>query len=148
MRRVPLTYVKFWLVGLVAGVGLIAAGPAGAQVAVPVSQAEVIGAVATCTASKGCEDAIQGLIAELAAANPDVDLQVIIGTVISAIASAYNDGKIPAAAAQAALTATASIATAKGFPDLAVAAASAATVVAQGGTINLEAVAEASASPA
>lgn len=122
--------------------------PSFAQVAVQFPQDTIVATVASCSSDSDCKAAIQALLDQFAAANPDVDPALLLASLVSAIASAYNAGLIPAIASQFALTAVASVATAAGFDQIAQSASQAASVVASGGTIDLEAVAEVSGSPA
>lgn len=137
------------LVAIVAAAGLstVFSTSSRAQEAVVIPEAALTAALSQCTTSEACDAALQALIAELAAANPGVDLSLIIGSVVSTIAAGYNAGTVPAAAAQVALTSAGSIASSNGLTTLAAAATAAAETVAAGDTIDLEAVAEASGSP-
>jgi len=122
--------------------------PASAQVAVDIPQEALSATAASCTSGDACAVAVQALIDQLVAANPGTDVSLIVGSVVSAIAAGYNAGSFPAVAAQFALASAASIATASGLTELAATATAAATTVASGDPIDLEAVAEASGSPA
>lgn len=130
-----------------AGLSTLVAAPSSAQVAIAIPEASLTAALSQCTTAEACDAALQALIAELAAANPGVDLSLIIGSVVSTIAAGYNAGTVPAAAAQVALNSAGSIASSNGLTSLAAAATAAAETVAAGDTIDLEAVAEASGSP-
>lgn len=137
-------------VTFVAALGLSSVGiaPATAQVAVAVPQAALDATAAGCTSGPACDAAVSALVAQLVAANPGTDIALILASVVSAIAAAYNAGNFPDVAAEFALASTASIASAGGFTAVAAAATAAATSVAAGDTIDLEAVAEVSGSPA
>lgn len=130
------------------GLSAVVGSPAAAQVAVAVPQAALETTASSCTSAAACTAAVQALVDQLTAANPDADPALILASVVSAIAAGYNAGTFPDIAAQFALASASSIAAASGFSELAAAAAAAATTVAAGDTIDLEAVAEASGSPA
>lgn len=135
------------LVASVLVMGSVLAQPAQAQVAVPVPQAELDAALASCTSAEACLAAIEVLMAQLVAANPGVDIATILGSVVAAVSAAYNAGTLPAEVATVALESTASVATSSGSPQIAAAITVAVASVASGNAIDLEAIAEASGSP-
>lgn len=130
------------------GFSAIGVAPATAQVAVAVPQAALGATADSCTSATACDAAVQALVDQLVAANPGVDVALILASVVSAIAASYNAGTFPDVAAELALASTAGIASAGGFTAIAASATAAATTVAAGDTIDLEAVAESSGSPA
>ena len=118
-----------------------------AQDAVHVS-AEALGAVsASCSTADGCQAAIDALVAELAAGNPGLPIGVIIGGVASSLSAAYNEGIISGSVAQIALQSLAAIAESNGLAQLASSIRGAVANAAAGNPIDVEAVAEGSASP-
>ncbi len=148
MRPMNLIIKQLSCVTFAAALGFSAVAPATAQVAVAVPQAALGATADSCTSAAACDVAVQALIDQLVASNPGTDPALILASVVSAIAAAYNAGTFPDVAAGFALASAAGIATANGFSALAAAAIAAATTVAAGDTIDLEAVAEASGSPA
>ncbi len=152
LRKLDFTKVnsKPVVTALCAGLSVVAVGtaPARAQVAIEISQDVLTAALSQCTTAASCAVAVQALIDQLVAANPNVDLAVVVGSVMSAIAEGYNNGTISATLAQTALAAAGNIASANNLAALATFAATALTVIAAGDPIDLEAVAQASGSPA
>ncbi|MEY4984043.1 MAG: hypothetical protein RIR62_2309 [Pseudomonadota bacterium] len=121
--------------------------PAAAQVAVPVPQAALDPVLASCASPVACARAMDALVAQLVAANPGIDIATVLGSIVAAVAAAYNAGNVPAAAATAALGAVSSVAAARGATEVVTAVALASAAVEAGDPIDTEAVAEASASP-
>ena len=136
-------------VAAVAAVGLsfVAVPPTFAQVGIEISADELSAALGQCTSAESCGVALQKLIDSLVAANPDVDLALVIGSVISAVASGYHAGTISPAAAKVALASAGNIASSNNLTALAVVATNAVATVVAGDPIDIEAVAEASGSP-
>lgn len=123
-----------------------------AQVAIDIPAASLDAALSQCASASSssdgtCAAALQILIEQLIAANPEANAELVVGSVISAIASGYNDAAIDPAVAQAALASLASVASSRGLTTLATVATNAASTVVAGDPIDLEAVAEASGSP-
>ncbi|MBC2835109.1 hypothetical protein [Paragemmobacter straminiformis] len=131
-----------------AALASISGFPASAQVAIEVPAQALGVSLAACSSPSSCDAALQGLIDQLVAANPGADLALIIGSVIAAVAAGYNNGTIPAAVAEAALVSAGGIASSNGLTSLAAVATQAVATVVAGDPIDLEAVAEASGSPA
>lgn len=129
------------------GFSLTGAQPTLAQVAIEISSDDLAAALAQCTSPANCDVALQALIDRLVAANPEADLSLVLGSVISAIASGYNAATILPAGAQIALASAASIASSNGLTALATVATQAVETVVAGDPIDIEAVAEASGSP-
>lgn len=125
----------------------LSAPPAAAQVAVPVPQAALDSVLANCASPAQCTIALEALVARITAANPGVDIATVLGSIVAAVAAAYNAGTVPAAAARAALGAVSSVATANGATQVVTSVALASAAVEAGDPIDTEAVAEASASP-
>lgn len=119
---------------------------ASAQVAVVVPQASLDAAFAQCTDEASCLVAIEALIAELIAANPGVPEAEIIGSVATAVASAYNDGDLSPEVAQVVLASVGTAASERGLTELAASISTSIEAVVAGEPIDLEAVAEGSAS--
>lgn len=111
-----------------------------------ISQAAFEAAFAQCTDEASCLVAIEALIAELVAANPGVPEAEIIGSVATAVASAYNDGDLPAGVAQVVLASVGTAASSRGLTELAGSINASIEAVVAGAPIDLEAVAEGSAS--
>lgn len=122
--------------------------PVQAQVAVPVPAPALSSALAGCTTEADCIAAIEALVAALSAANPGVPVETIIGSVAAAVASAYNSGAVVAGVARVALASVAQVAEAGGLTQLAASVRLAVADVVAGNPIDLEAVAEGTASPA
>lgn len=119
-----------------------------AQVAVPVDAAALQEVLASCETEDACLAAIEQFIVRLSALNPGVPVTTVVASVASALVSAYNAGAVPARVAQVALVAVSRAAAARGMTELAQTLQRAVTVVAAGDPIDLDAVAEGSASPA
>jgi uncharacterized membrane protein (Fun14 family) len=118
-----------------------------AQGTVSVSAEAIDALTATCTSSEACQIAIEALVAELSAANPDVSIGEIIGAVAGSLSAAYNAGIVAGSIAQITLQSLAAVAEANGLSQLASSIRVAVESVAAGNPINVEAVAEGSASP-
>lgn len=121
---------------------------ASAQVAIEVDQGALQAALASCDTVDACLLAVEQFVAAIEAANPGVPTGTVVASVAAALVSAYNAGAVSATVTQVALSAVAEVAASRGLTELATTLQSAVQVVAAGDPIDLEAVAEGSASPA
>lgn len=140
---------RSFLAGAIIGLAVLAAPNAVfAQVAVTVTPAQLAAVTAACaTAGPACTTAIQNLAATLAAANPGVPQATVIGSIASAVSASFNGGTVPAAIAANVLSSTATVATNAGLTTVANSIQTAVASVNAGQAVNLQAIAEGTASP-
>lgn len=147
MTRTSFTETAAAIITAVLALGPMTGQPAAAQVQVAIPQMQLDAALASCTSAEACAAAIDTLVAGIVAANPGVDVAPVLGSILSAVASAYNAGTLPAAVASVALGAISTVASANGAAQVVAAVSIAASAVEAGDTIDIEAVTEASGSP-
>ena len=97
--------------------------------------------------TQSCDAVIAEIIAALQQANPGAPLASLLSAVASEVLAAYNDGELAGGVATTFLTALTTKATNEGLTTLASALTVAAQQVANGETVDLKPVLEASASP-
>jgi hypothetical protein len=126
----------------------VATGSARAQdVAVDISDAEISSLSASCASGPACNLALKALIAKVMAANPGLTFEKALASVVASISAGYNAGVVPAAVARTVFNNATKEASIQGLTSLSRSISIAANDVDRGEPIELEAVAEASASP-
>lgn len=122
--------------------------PSAAQVAIPIDEAQMATLMEACVDADACTLAIENLVETLFLANREVPMATILGSVAAVVSTAYNEGRIrDNAVARTAMSSLATVAEKNGSTNLAASLRTALEAVVAGVPINLQAVAEASASP-
>jgi hypothetical protein len=132
---------------VILGIFVFSPSDGAAQVAVTIPSDVLQATLAGCTTQAACAAAIQALVTQLAAANPGVPLSVIVGSVAAAVSSSYNAGAITAPVAQIVLSSAASVASGLGLTQVSNSISLAVASVADGEPVDLDAIADGSASP-
>jgi hypothetical protein len=141
-------FSRFFGLSAAALIVAVASGSARAQdVAVDIGIAEILTLSEGCASGPACDMALKALIAKVMAANPGLTFERALASVVASISAEYNAGKAPAAAVKAVLNGATKEANTQGLTSLSRSISIAANGVERGEPIELEAVAEASASP-
>jgi hypothetical protein len=117
------------------------------DVALGITADEEASIEAGCKTDAQCEIAIQTLITRLRAKYPSAPLGRIVGSIVSKVATGYNQGRVSPAVARSFFTAARNQATANSLPGVTRALTVAQNAVERGDAIDLGAVAEGAASP-
>jgi hypothetical protein len=117
------------------------------DVAVDINPQDIAALSAGCSTSAACDLALSTLIAKLMAANPNGTIEKMLASVIAQISADYNAGKVSASVAKEVFAGALKEANAKGLATLSRSISVAANAAGRGDPVNLEAVAEGSASP-
>jgi hypothetical protein len=126
----------------------VATGSARAQdVAVEISGPDISSLSASCASGPACNLALKALIAKVMAANPGQTFERALASVVASISAGYNAGVVPAAIARTIFNGATKEASIQGLTSLSRSISIATNEVDRGDPIELEAVAEASASP-